>query len=183
MSPADLQKALERHLEAARYTLDYYEGTFKQLEEKSRNNVTLGTGIVTLGALIVKTDDVFKMLGKSTTPPAVPWAVLAIALAVFALLALHYTNIRVLSLQTLQIFKPENLLQKIPSLIIVEKADYTLDEHLETLTKNYANFAKATKEAVDKKACFVKIQPYIVATVLIMTIVYITIVLLGVRAA
>lgn len=177
MEAPDLQKSLERHLETSRYTLDYYEATFKQLEEKSRNNVTLGTAIVGIGALIGKTETIVSKLHEGTLLILI--AIFSLVIATFLLLYLHWTNIQVLRLRTVEMFSPDSLREKMPNSVYKSNPNYSLEEHLEKLIENYLNFASKVKIVVDEKSSTIENQSTIVGLMVLFIVIYIAFVLIA----
>lgn len=122
VNPADRIKALEQVLAVAKSSFEYFESSVRQVEDKSRSNLTLGTGVVGIGAVIAKTDVLvnylrpIQQLVKDADPiivyaPSV-WVFVAIIPLLFAtsfLLYLSYLHFQVQGRRVYEVVDPDVL--------------------------------------------------------------------------
>ena len=146
-------KQAETIVSALRGTFDYYTGLVKQIEEKSRNNVTFAIGVVGIGALIAKTEDLVK---RVVVAKGVDWvwigvAVISLLASIGMLLRVHYLHMKVVEPQEFEAPDPEK--------IITAGAPKMLLETLTELTSSYKASGASISSVVTKKLDPLNKQP------------------------
>jgi phosphoglycerate-specific signal transduction histidine kinase len=182
-------KGLEQMLSVSKATFDYYESSIKQIEDKSRNNLTLGIAIVGAGALIAKTDDIVKLIrttGKITESngqkvftvdysPGILVFVASILLlaACLTLLYLVSLNTKVLRIRFFRMFDPEGLLT-FSNAIKTDPANSVYWRSLLGLVNRYADFAKISSKILDEKSALVKEQDDMIVFLIYVVLLFIS---------
>jgi uncharacterized membrane protein YidH (DUF202 family) len=162
LSESDRTKALEHVLASARYTLEYFESSARQVEDKSRNNLALGTAVVGVGALIAKTDEVIKYLRpvqqtiknvQETSYPST-WVYLSVfplIVAASALLYLANLHYNIQKAKEFEMITPEDIrdfrekVKNLDSLTLVSDTAVGLSE-------TYIKSAETAEKAFDEKS-------------------------------
>ena len=183
ISEPDRAKALEHVMGVARYTLDYFESSAKQVEDKSRNNLALGTAVVGVGALIAKTDEVIKAVRpivlivnnkKETIYSPSIWvyiSILPLIVASVSLLYLAYQHYKIQKAQEFEMIKPEDIREFRD---VVKVTDNTSLANVTIgLSESYIKSSIKAEEAFDIKSKILPSQEKSIQVIFWSTIIYI----------
>jgi hypothetical protein len=191
LNQADRVKALEHVLVTSRLTFEYYESNARQVEEKSRNNLSLGSVIIGVGAIIVKTDEIIKSLrkiqetnaitGLQTTiysPSIVTYITISpLLIAVILLITLSYFHFLVQGSRNYQMIEPADL-KRFKESILKNTDTKLLLNVISGLINSYITSAKSAEEAFDYKSIQLKRQKKLLFWIIFFMVIYIFLVVI-----
>jgi hypothetical protein len=189
LTAGDRAKALEPILAAAKFALEYYESSARQIEDKSRNNLAFATSVVGIGALIARTDEFIKFLRPISKTvngtlvliysPSV-WVYLAILPLLYSLcLAIYiaYLNYKIQSPKQFEMLKTADL-KTLFEAISENNSENLIPNSIRRVGDAYIASANTASNIQKNKSIFLKKQNIIILQILISTALYIIFALL-----